>query len=234
MSTDVKTTAKQGVKCTPIGRLSFHSLFTPADDYSGTHKIYRATMIFSKDTDLTPLRNTCELKLTSYLNKSGRVINSIKHENNELIVTTNRDSKPLVFKLPFKDGNTQLDPDGNPRPEYKDSIFISFKTKAKNSIFIIDNKRNPITNEHLVYSGCYGIIGFDTYCYGIKDGRATPPQGVSFALCGFQKIKNGVMFTSKIQPDMMQSYPDEDDDQTMGAYGSDIIVGASTDNSDMV
>lgn len=164
----------------PIGRLSFASLFAPKvekNDKGEEKKQWQCNLIFPEGTDLS------ELKAAA----------------NEAAKAKWQDKIPKNLRSPFRNTEDYADRhDGYQDP----GTFIAFKRDA-GPPGVINGDRSKITPESgLVYSGCFGRVSCKAYAWHHpKNG-----PGVSFELIGFQKtgdgdpLGNAVQFSEEMFP----------------------------------
>jgi len=159
-------------------------------------------LLFSKDTDLSALDNIVK----------------------ELIKEQWPDATPQLVKkirTPFKDGNDKLDKEGNVKPGYHDTIFITIDTKRSAPVLRAANGE-PMTADQgreEIYGGCYGraLVNGGTYDH-------MGNKGVKFYLSALQKTRDG-------EPLGEGSTTSEQVDRLMDAFGKQ---ETTTDNSDLL
>ncbi len=160
-------------------RLSYPNLFT-AKEYEGKFS-WGCTMIFSKDTDISPLliaaQNACIEKWGSDVSKWPSKKQRSKKDPKKVISIS-------TLRSPFRDGDIEK-PD---KEEYENTIFIGASCK-KNQPGVCDYPdRNPITSEAEIKAGdwCRATLIANAYDEG--------SEGVSFVLMNVQKLQNGKGF----------------------------------------
>lgn len=128
---------------TPVGRLSFPSLFKAESFGEGDPK-YSCTLLFPKgSTDLTALQNLAkEVAQKSYPN-----------------------GIPANFRTPFRDG----DKDKPNTDGYAGMIFITFKSNSKPKV--VDLAMQEILDPDVVYAGCYVRVSCNAFCYDNKGNK---------------------------------------------------------------
>lgn len=87
-----------------------------------------------------------------------------------------------AFKVPMRDGDTEVDTDL--KPEYKGHYFFSAATKMQPSV--VDKQLNPILEKRDIYSGCYVRISVNLSSYNVDGGR-----GINAYLQNVQKLEDG-------------------------------------------
>lgn len=161
--TDKKTNRR--IK-TPPFRAAFPRLFTPEPRaQNDPTPYYGVEAIFSSDTDLIEMKELAK-----------QVVK--EHWNNK---------PPKKLESPFKKGNEYNEDRDTPRPELEDCIFIRLNTTKKPEV--VDKKRQFITDESEIYSGCW--MRATVYCHPY-DNRGNPQKGngITFLLNNIQKLKD--------------------------------------------
>lgn len=120
---------------TPKFRASYANVWEPRETPSGDMK-YSISMIFSKDDDLTQLKEA--IKKTA-AEKWG-------------------DKIPKGLKNPLRDGDAERDD-----PVYENSVFMN--AKSSNQPGIVDEKVQPIVDQKEFYSGCYARASIALFAY---------------------------------------------------------------------
>lgn len=87
---------------------------------------------------------------------------------------------PANLKTPLRDGDEERGDD----PSYKGHYFINCSSKTKP--IIVDRRRELITNEDDVYSGCYAHVSINFYAFNTSGNR-----GVACGLGNIQKVADG-------------------------------------------
>lgn len=87
---------------------------------------------------------------------------------------------PESLIIPLKDGDVEKPGDD----VYKDSYFISAKSKSKPQV--VDKFLNVIKDKNEVYSGCYGRASISFYPYNYKNNK-----GIACYLGNVQKLEDG-------------------------------------------
>lgn len=197
--------AKQSYKnnvITPVGKLSYPYLVDKLSTKIDGQVIEKwcVDLLFSKDTDL------------SALNKIVK----------DLIKEQWPQAKPELVKkirVPFKDGNANLDKEGEIKPGYEDMIYVSLDTKnqapilkyATGELMTAEEGRNEI------YGGCYGraLVNAGTYDH-------LGNKGVKFYLAAVQKHRDGEPMgdgkTTSAQVDKLMEAFDDQEDATDNSY----------------
>lgn len=176
---------------TPKGRVSYPYVFKgKANALREDKRIeFSVDLIFSKDTDLSKMKEAMEKCIKD---KWG-------------------DKRPANLRTPFKDGNSKN------KPEYKDSIYITFKNTIKPGL--VDAEKNQIISERDFYPGCYAHVNYNMYAYD-----AAGNKGLSMGLLNIQKLADGEPFGAGI--------PDAEDVFT--AMSADNPENYLADNSDLL
>lgn len=87
---------------------------------------------------------------------------------------------PSNLKTPLRDGDEERGDD----PVYKGHYFINASSKSKP--IIVDRRKEPITDENDVYSGCYARVSINFYAFNTSGNR-----GVACGLGNIQKLGDG-------------------------------------------
>lgn len=120
----------------PIGRVSFPSVFEPTAMSEGQDKKYSVTLLFPKGTDLKALKELAKKTASEKWPKG----------------------LPANFRTPFRDGGEKEQLDG-----YEEGVtFVKFSGKYKPEV--IDQKKQPIGADDF-YAGCWGRLTYTCYAY---------------------------------------------------------------------
>jgi len=189
--------SKNNSLITPKGRVSYPNVFVPRlNELSGKMQ-YSIDLIFDKSTDISNLKNVAE----------------------ECIVKKWGDKRPTNLMLPFKDGNTKKDKKtGLVKAEYKDKIFITFKTNADRKIGVVGIDGKLLEAESDFYAGCYARVSFNPFAYDKGKNK-----GASFFLAHVQKLADG---------EMLSGAPDAED--VFESTEADNPDNYKSDNSDLL
>lgn len=146
---------------TPVFRVSFPQLHEPRAFQQGQAAKYGATMMFTKDTDLSGLRKL----------------------HDEAIEYKWKGSPPKSLRSPFRDGSEKAD-------EWEgfgdDIIFVRATANEDYPPQVFDHSKNPINDPSHVYAGSYGRASVGAYAYDHAGNR-----GVAFEIYGYQKVADG-------------------------------------------
>jgi len=88
--------------------------------------------------------------------------------------------KPAKLKLPLRDGDEDRPDD----PNYAGCYFLNATSSLKPGI--VDMARQEITDESLVYSGCYCRFALNFYPFSVRGNK-----GVAAGLNCIQKVRDG-------------------------------------------
>ena len=143
---------------TPVFRLCFPQLFTPKKFEESGKELYSCMAVFPKSTDLSALKQIAEAAFKKRFPNGAR-----------------------ASRNPFRDGNEMVDEWGD---LFKDTVFIRLSSQYKP--VVVDGNRIAITNQSLVYSGCYARAAVHAYAYDVKGNR-----GVSFGFDAIQITRDG-------------------------------------------
>lgn len=101
---------------------------------------------------------------------------------------------PATGKIPLKDGDLNLNGDGNPvHPGY---WYMDAKAQESDKPGVVDIHHNPIMDKSEVYSGCYAVLSLAMYGYD-----APANKGISCGLSHFMKVSDGEPMGGKISVD---------------------------------
>lgn len=121
---------------TPVGRLSFPSLFTPTSFSEEQEKKFECTLLFPKDsTDLSKMKALCA----------------------EASKEKFADKVPKNLRIPFRDGD-EKDLDG-----YKGHWYVKFTSAKRPKLF--DLALSEIIDPDEIYAGCYVRVSASVYAY---------------------------------------------------------------------
>jgi hypothetical protein len=91
---------------------------------------------------------------------------------------------PVNWKNPLRDGDEKFEEDPEKYAEYKGHYYINASSGTKPTV--VDGKRQNITDETQVYSGCWGRVSVNFYPFNSKGNK-----GVAAGLNNVQKAKDG-------------------------------------------
>ena len=152
---------------TPVARLAFPHLFEKDMREINGKAVdkYTATLLFSKDEDLEPLKAVARRAIAEKW--------------------PNKERRPRDLKTPFRDGDVDgIGSEGTPWDGFPGTIFIRVSTKFQPGI--VDQKVRPLTDPNKIYAGCYVRAQVHAYGYDNMGNR-----GVSFGLDNVQFVRDG-------------------------------------------
>jgi len=149
---------------TPVFRLSFPQLWV-AKSYQKKPPKFSATLLFSKDTDLSRLKAAAK---AAAIEKFGVNL-------------------PPNIKSPFRDGAEKANLEGY-GPEV---IFFSATSGEDRPPLVVDSQGNKVMDRSAFYAGCYCDAIVSPWCY---DHGETGNKGVGFNLLAIRKVKDGPSF----------------------------------------
>lgn len=186
--------ASQKTIVTPKFRVSFPALFHPQSAEEGKPLKYGVTMLFKKGSDLTGMKALVTAVLTE---KFG----------------PDKSKRPKLLRLPFRDG----DEEKSHLEGYAGHIFVKATSKSKPQV--VDRQVRLITDESIVYAGCYAVASVSAFYYD-----NTGNKGVSFALNNVQFIADGEPFSGRTRAeDDFTEVPDDDETPAGGTSQDDDI-----------
>lgn len=175
----------------PIGRVSFESVFTPSAMKEGDGRSYSLTLLFPKDFD------ACDKIPDQYKDFCKKQMAAMKKAVNDAMLEHHKcdmfgkhpETGKKVKKVynPFRCGSEKEHLDG-----YDDTIvFAAFKTNefTKKGVAlpppkVVGPDKRPITKESgLWYSGCWGLVTWHVYPFFGDEN-----QGVGLGLGNIQKF----------------------------------------------
>mgnify|MGYP003584056705 CR=1 FL=1 len=171
-------------------RLSFVHLLEKAETLSGDLKF--STQIWIPKEDTTTL---------------GKIENAIEAAK-ETGKTKWGGKVPAKLNLPLRDGDEEVDDDGNAKAPGHYFMNVSSKDKPG----IIDRFKQPVDDPERVYSGVYARVSINAFGYSTGGNK-----GVSFGLNNVQIIKDGEFLggRSSADADFDEFELDEEDDDLM-------------------
>jgi hypothetical protein len=187
---------------TPVGRLSFPSLFKPKRDDKKPQDQwkYEATLIFPSGTDLSEIEKEIDRAATAEWG----------------------DKKPLMLKkmksFPIKSNEKATDMEGNVRGGYEDQDGFHVQFKSNSRPKVVGREKDPQTGQLLeltpeeIFAGCYVRASYTTFASIHDEGGPF----VYMALQNLQLIKEGEPFAgtrSKAEDD----FADEMDPAVLAA-----------------
>lgn len=163
------TTTAPGKVITGPVRISYAHLFeATAMEEGDTPKFSTAIIIPKDDTDT--------------IDKINGVVEAIKSQ----VKAKNNGKLPAKFKLPLRDGDEDRPDD----EAYQNAYFLNCSSKTKPGIVSTakdkEGKWIPITDETLVYSGCYCRVSINFYPFDTKGNK-----GIAVGLNNVQKLRDG-------------------------------------------
>lgn len=149
---------------TGVCRLSFEHVWKPSKMDEDSQAKYSASILIPK-TDATTLQKVRAAQEASI--KGG-------------ITSKWEGKKPVKLKLPLRDGDEERPDD----PNYAGCYFLNATSSLKPGI--VDMARQEITDEGLVYSGCYCRFALNFYPFSVRGNK-----GVAAGLNCIQKVRDG-------------------------------------------
>lgn len=168
-------------------RLSYAFVWHPSDDDGS----YSTALLINKEDTKAVAKVKDAIKAAIEANKS-KLANS-------------KGKLPSNLKLPLHDGDAERD-----TPEYEGMLYLNAKTMQRPPIF--DRRREKITDEEEVYSGCYANVAINFYAFN-KGGNI----GIGAGLMGIQKVRDGERLSgSSVSADDFEDLGDEEPDDFLG------------------
>lgn len=160
---------------TPVGVLSFPSLFEKKDFKNGNDPKYMANLIIKKTDEGV-----------------AEWVKKIKTHAAECITEMFPDKIPKNLSMALKDGDTDTDEQGELKkdkyPEYEGCWIVTTSSKTNRpGIFTknADGDTIGLDDQEAIYAGCLGQLSFRMFAFdNVK-------KGISFGLRGFCKTGDG-------------------------------------------
>lgn len=173
-------------------RFSYLNVFEPKS-INGSNPKYSVSLIIPKDDVETVNKIKSAIKEAydegqSKLKGNGKSVLSIK-----------------AIKTPLRDGDLERPDD----EAYANAYFINANSPQKPGVY--DCRKNEITDENEVYSGCFGRASVSFYAYNAQGNK-----GIACGLNAIQKLKNGEPLGGKgNSADDFDIEDEEDDDDIL-------------------
>ena len=171
-------------------RISYAKIWKPGINKDGTPGKYSVALIIPKD-------DTATIEKINKAVKAAVVAGKSKLANSQGVV-------PKNIKLPLRDA----DEEGRTDEAYAGMMFLNANSSRKPQI--VDRRKDPITDEEEVYSGCYCNVSVNFYAFN-ADGTN---KGIAAGLQNIQKVRDGERLSggSTADDDFDVLDDDEDDD----------------------
>ena len=147
-------------------RLSYLNIWKPRAMAEGQEAKYSACLLIPKsDKDtIAKIKAACEAaRIASAPIFNGKV--------------------PDKLKLPLHDGDGEMPNGGEYGPEAKGMYVLNCSSKSQPGI--VDRRVNPILDQTELYSGCWGKVDLNFYCYNVNGNK-----GIAAGLNNIQKIRD--------------------------------------------
>ena len=145
-------------------RISYAHVWAPRSVVQGGEEKYSVSLVISK-TDTGTLE---------------RINKAIKAAIEDGKVKRWQGKVPPNLKLPLHDGDVDRSEDEN----YKGCMYLN--ASSTDAPQIVDRRKNPITDQSMVYSGCYCNVSVNFYAFSVNGNR-----GVAAGLGNLQFVKDG-------------------------------------------
>lgn len=187
---------------TKPGRLSFPFLFTARPGLNGGDAKFSTNLLFDGDVDLAPLTKLVKETVADAY-PSGKL--------------------PKGFKMAMqKQDNMAAEGSAG----YVAGHYV-IKASTKRKPTIVDRNMKPITDESLIYPGCWARLSVRPYCYDMELSK-----GLTFELASVQFLADGEPLAGG--PSAEQAFADDDDIKDIvgkAAPSSDLPGGDEEDES---
>jgi hypothetical protein len=160
-----------GIKIvTPVGVLSYPSLFEPRTSFPGQPPKYQASLVIPKArrAELKPLEDAIMQVATAHFGGPGKDVAAM--------------FKSGKLTHPLKDGDEKRPDD----PLYKGAVFFQASTDSKHAPVLVDASTQPIMDPGALYPGA--ICRLQVYVCPFDQ---TMKKGVTLLLNGVQKLRDG-------------------------------------------
>lgn len=145
-------------------RFSYLHVWEPVAIGEGAEKKYSVSLIIPK----------------SDAKSVGLVKAAIQNALNAGIGSKFGGKKPAAYKNPLRDGDAERPDD----EAYKGCYFVNANCRTKPGI--VDARRQPITDQDELYSGCYGYASITFYAFNTNGNK-----GITCGLNNLMKTKDG-------------------------------------------
>ncbi|MCD8330865.1 MAG: DUF2815 family protein [Lachnospiraceae bacterium] len=176
-------------------RISFASIWSPKATLSGEEK-YSVSCIIPKSDKKTLMAIHKAIEAAKEDGKSKKWGGKI----------------PPNLKLPLRDGDIDRPDDES----YADSMF--FNASSKDAPQIVDRRVQPITDQMMVYSGCYCNVSVNAYPFSVSGNR-----GVAMGLGNIQFLKDGERLSGKASAESDFDELEEEDEDILGGMDEEDI-----------
>lgn len=169
-------------------RLSYLNVWKPRAMAEGQEPKYSACLLIPKsDKDtIAKIKAACEAaRLASAPLFGGKV--------------------PATLKAPLHDGDGEMPNGGEYGPEAKGMYVLNCSSKSQPGI--VDRHVNPILDQTEVYSGCWGKVDLNFFCYSVNGNK-----GVACGLNNIQKIRDDEPLGGRQNAKDVFTAEDDDDD----------------------
>ena len=154
-------------------RISFANIWAPRS-IQGSEEKYSVSCLIPKTDKETLSKLKAAIEAAKEEGKSSRWNGKI----------------PSSLKLPLRDGDEERGDDTN----YQGHIFLNATSKEPPQI--VDRRKNPVTDQSSVYSGCYCNVSINFYAFNVSGNR-----GVAAGLGNIQFVKDGERLGGKASAD---------------------------------
>lgn len=153
-------------------RLSYVNLFKPRTDMSGKTK-YSVTLLIPKSDTAT----------------LGRINDAIQAARQKGLDNAWGGTAPQNLATPMHDGDGVKESGEPYGPECKGHWVMTASSDENHPPQLVDQRRNQIIDQTLLYSGCYAYVYINFYPYG--GGTTGYKKGVGVGLGPVQKVADG-------------------------------------------
>lgn len=169
-------------------RLSYLHVFKPRAQAEGADPKYSACLLIPKSDTKTvnAIKAACEAaRLSSAALFNGKV--------------------PEKLKSPVHDGDGEMPSGGSYGPEAKGMWVLNCSSKSQPGL--VDRNVNPILDQTELYSGCWGRVDLNFFCYNTNGNK-----GIAAGLNNIQKIRDDEPLGGKQRAsDVFEAVEDDDE-----------------------
>lgn len=190
-------------------RLAFPDLYEPRADENGDNPKFGANFIFEKgDPNHKAMSRAFKEAATEKWKANGeKVIKSLE---------TN--------KKCLRDGDTNLDKEGNVRDGYEDKMYVvARRAPSKGRPMVLDRDKSPLVQaDGKPYGGCYVNATVEVYALD----KPKIGKSINAELRGVQFVKDGEAFSggTALSEDEFDSLEEDEFDDDLGGDEDDDLV----------
>lgn len=174
-------------------RLSYLSVFKPRAMQEGQEPKFSACLLIPKTDKKTikRIKDACEAaRMASASVFGGKV--------------------PDKLKLPIHDGDGEM-PNGGEYPTEAKGMYV-LNCSSKQQPGLVDRQLNPIIDETVLYSGCWGRVDLNFFAYNTSGNK-----GIGAGLNNIQKVRDDESLGGRQKPEeVFEAFEDDEDEDDLG------------------